>query len=201
MKRCSRCKEMKEVTEFGRNKATKDGMSVYCKECVRAYSNNYYKKNRSCYSRYEKKRYHNNENYRIRHNLRRCLRYIISPEGSMSERMQYIIGCSRLSLLWHLQSTAVINGYKTFNITNINGNEYNVDHIVDCSNYDLTDPEQLRKCFNYSNLQILSIQDHAVKTALGDRSNFQKWQKLDSSSPGSTEPKTEKNGVDCTKAI
>ena len=39
MKKCSKCKEEKELTEFGNNKWNiKDGKSSYCKRCMKEYS-------------------------------------------------------------------------------------------------------------------------------------------------------------------
>src|SRR5437762_770792 len=37
-RRCSRCKEHKEMTEFQRDKQQKDGLSLYCKPCKNAVS-------------------------------------------------------------------------------------------------------------------------------------------------------------------
>lgn len=36
MKRCSSCGEDKPLDQFGSNRAKKDGLSVYCRECTRA---------------------------------------------------------------------------------------------------------------------------------------------------------------------
>lgn len=36
MKRCPTCGEQKPLDQFGSNKAKKDGLNVYCKECTRA---------------------------------------------------------------------------------------------------------------------------------------------------------------------
>lgn len=35
-KTCSRCKEPKSLSDFGKNAATKDGLAYYCRDCVRA---------------------------------------------------------------------------------------------------------------------------------------------------------------------
>lgn len=37
-KRCSRCKEWKDVSEFGKDKSSKDGLYRRCRPCVNAYS-------------------------------------------------------------------------------------------------------------------------------------------------------------------
>jgi 5-methylcytosine-specific restriction endonuclease McrA len=46
MKRCSRCKETKPLTEFYSDKKEKDGLSFYCKDCDKAYQSNWAKNNR-----------------------------------------------------------------------------------------------------------------------------------------------------------
>ncbi len=42
MKICSKCKEEKELNEFGNNKSKKDGLNNLCKICTRVNSSNYY---------------------------------------------------------------------------------------------------------------------------------------------------------------
>jgi len=41
MKQCIRCKKFKSEEEFHKNKAKKDGKSIYCKECLREYGKKY----------------------------------------------------------------------------------------------------------------------------------------------------------------
>ena len=40
---------------------------------------------------------------------------------------------------------------------------WELDHIMPVSSFDLTDPEEVKKCFHWSNLQPLSWQDNAAK--------------------------------------
>ena len=44
-KKCSKCKSVKYLSGFGKNKNCKDGLNVWCKECANRHSNEYRKKN------------------------------------------------------------------------------------------------------------------------------------------------------------
>lgn len=41
-KECIRCNQIKDISEFGKNKKKKDGLQVYCKECRRQEGKKYY---------------------------------------------------------------------------------------------------------------------------------------------------------------
>ena len=47
---------------------------------------------------------------------------------------------------------------------NYGRNGWHIDHILPCSSFDLTDPEQRRKCFHYTNLQPLWEIDNIRKS-------------------------------------
>jgi hypothetical protein len=44
MKHCSRCDKDKPTSDFGSNKAKKDGLQTFCKECACKYASGHYKK-------------------------------------------------------------------------------------------------------------------------------------------------------------
>ncbi len=56
MKRCNKCKELKDKSEFGKNRSRKDGLCVWCKKCLRNYARKRYlekSKHLRSYLRYE----------------------------------------------------------------------------------------------------------------------------------------------------
>lgn len=46
VKRCSRCKEVKSITEFSARKNTEDGLDCYCRECNREIMRKYLERKR-----------------------------------------------------------------------------------------------------------------------------------------------------------
>lgn len=49
MKLCNKCSSRKPLSAFSKNKARKDGLAYACKECIRSYSKEHYKKNIKIY--------------------------------------------------------------------------------------------------------------------------------------------------------
>lgn len=45
MKKCSKCKQIKNESEFSKNKTRKDGLNFYCKECSKTIYLKWYEKN------------------------------------------------------------------------------------------------------------------------------------------------------------
>ena len=48
-KLCTKCGQVKPVSEFGLNKSKKDGLQSHCKECVKAYKKKHYEENKQYY--------------------------------------------------------------------------------------------------------------------------------------------------------
>src|SRR6056300_578607 len=86
---------------------------------------------------------------RCRTRIRRALKNI--PK---TNKTQDLIGCSWQELVNHLENTKVP------------GKDYtnaHIDHIKPCASFDLTDPEQQKECFHYTNLQFLPAIENLQK--------------------------------------
>lgn len=59
---CTRCKKSKKITEFGKDKRLKDGLKIYCKECMKKFNTEYYHTEKGLISYMYKHIKHNSKN-------------------------------------------------------------------------------------------------------------------------------------------
>jgi hypothetical protein len=75
---------------------------------------------------------------------------VIRAGGSKSANTESLTGCSSAELVAWLkakfQPEMTMENY---------GSYWHVDHAIACAKFDLTKPEEQRKCFHYTNLQPL----------------------------------------------
>ena len=73
-------------------------------------------------------------------------------------RTKELLGCTIDELMLHLESQF------TDGMSWENRHLWHIDHIRPCSSFDLTDAEQQRQCFHYTNLQPLWAADNRAKS-------------------------------------
>jgi len=178
-KKCTKCGQEKPATTefFHSHPSCKFGVNSSCIECTQAY----YQKNKSEIkqknfdrkdqrSEYYSKWYQNNKEkrneyqrgrrqqpeHRIRTNLASRMSHAVS-RGFKSAKTESLIGCSFDELKSYLEKQFT----KGMNWENYG--DWHVDHIRPCCSFDLTDPEQQRECFHYTNLQPLWAKDNFSK--------------------------------------
>lgn len=95
---------------------------------------------------------------RIRSGMRKRIRAIIKSTKSL--RMQILIGCTGPELRGHLESQ-----FKEGMTWKNYGTHWVVDHRKPLSKFDLTNPEHLRGCCHFSNLQPLTREENSAKAA------------------------------------
>jgi len=161
---CKHCNTVKSLDEFNAQTLSKFGKQTKCRDCHKVrnkYGND--RRNKERIRAYEYNRRKTNTAYRLCHNLRNRILAALSS-NTKSASTKELLGCSIDELKTHLQSTALKNGYKDFDIETYSGKEYHIDHIKPCSSFNLEDPEEQRKCFHWSNLQILTAKDNLMKS-------------------------------------
>lgn len=177
-KTCRECKENKSSNDFHKNKFSKDRLQSKCKICQRKYNQN--KTNRERHNKlrresfkndievrrkvYErrKKKMNNDPSFKIRINLAsRIITALKNDSRNWNKPCRTIefLGCSYKFLKEYLEVRFLAG--MTWNNYGVNG--WHVDHIIPCCSFDLTNPEQQKICFNYTNLRPMWAEDNRKK--------------------------------------
>lgn len=120
-------------------------------------------KNREYIRIYKNQQYHNKHKHNIQNRLRSSLRSRIRlaiGKGKKCAKTMDLIGCSLSHLRKHIEKQFVDG--MSWNNYGFYG--WHIDHILPCSNFDLTDPLQQKQCFHYTNLQPLWAKDNLKKS-------------------------------------
>lgn len=99
---------------------------------------------------YVKKRMSIDLEFKIEQNLRLAVRTRLKKRN-IDARTLELIGCTYDQFKAHIES--LFKEGMTWDNWEFYG--WHLDHIIPCAAFDLTDPEQQKKCFNYTNLQPL----------------------------------------------
>ena len=131
------------------------------KERIVEYTKMWREENKNNINEYTKKyiykRRRENVEFRILDTCRKRLYKAIANNRKTASTIE-LIGCTPAELKQHLE--------KQFRdgMSWENYGEWHVDHIVPCSLFDFTKPEDQRACFNYTNLQPLWAIDNIRKS-------------------------------------
>lgn len=86
---------------------------------------------------------------------RKRMWHAFNGRGAKSDKTKALLGCDGEFLKNYLENTKVPG--KDYSNTHI-------DHIIPCSSFDMSDPEQQKKCFHYTNLQLLPAHENLTKS-------------------------------------
>jgi hypothetical protein len=70
-----------------------------------------------------------------------------------------LLGCDYLTFKKHIESKFT----EDMNWEKVISGEIHIDHIIPCSNFDLTNEQEQLRCFNYLNQQPLWKRDNLIK--------------------------------------
>ena len=133
------------------------------KEAIEEYGMQYRKKNKkeiACrMKKYNKVRRDNDPAFRIEHTLRNRMRAALNGRCK-ADTTKALLGCTYKEACAHIE--AQFTEGMSWDKMGIHG--IHIDHIRPCASFDLTDPEQQRECFHYTNLQPLWAKDNLRKS-------------------------------------
>ena len=145
-------------------KIYKDSKEYYKKnkESFKINHNNYIQRNRKKWNKYISNYINNrlktNPDFKLRANLRKRLSRALKGKIKADTTMN-LVGCSRKYLINYIESQFDDEmSWSAYLESSIH-----IDHIIPCSSFDLTNEEEQRRCFHYSNLQPLWARDNKSK--------------------------------------
>lgn len=110
--------------------------------------------------KYQRKRYATDPKYRISVAVRRRFAKLVKQIHNYDKNAKELTGCSWQELQDHL--TSQFKEGMTWDNHGIHG--WHIDHIRPCKSFDLSDPEQQKLCFHYTNLQPLWAHENLEKS-------------------------------------
>jgi hypothetical protein len=171
VKSCSICHQDKPLTEFHIKRSC-------CKSCLRNQYREIHKQNQSkiCSRKranYRRKRTHylskisarrkryylTNHNYYLSCRLRSRLTDALKNTGHRKvSGTMILLGCSLPQFKAYLESKFLAG------MSWDNRKDWHIDHVKPCSSFDLSRPDEQRKCFHFSNMQPLWAKDNLHKS-------------------------------------
>jgi hypothetical protein len=157
--------ENKIYREANKRKISEQQKNYYDanKERINARNRGYYKTNKKNLVEaariYSKQKRASDPVYKLTLNLRTRLRDALQGKNK-SATTQKLLGCTFERAHAHLESKFT----RGMSWGNYGLHGWHVDHIIPCASFDLTDPEQQRQCFHYTNLQPLWAEDNLRKS-------------------------------------
>lgn len=171
MKQCSKCKQWLTISEFHKDRTTKDKLEHRCKQCRKVNSRIYYleyKKSIKDYqqthekqiNKYLRSRRKTNLKYNIKCKMRKSIWK--SLHGSKNDKKwQYLVGYTADNLIKHLKKTMP----KNYTWDDYLSGKLHIDHIIPISVFNFTKPEHadFKRCWALSNLRLLPAKENSRK--------------------------------------
>lgn len=135
------------------------------KEKVIRLNNDYVERNKSKVRERQRRHHAKKKKIDVSYSLLKILRSRVSSAikrgGTKCNKTMDLVGCTMPELITHLE-----NGFKDgMSWDNYGFYGWHVDHKIPCASFDMSDINEQRKCFHYSNLQPLWALDNLKKGA------------------------------------
>jgi transcription elongation factor Elf1 len=157
-KKCCTCKKWSALTNYNKSKTHWDKLRNECKDCLVAWRKKNRKQIQATMTKYERKRKKIDPEFKLTKTLRSRLNSALRrKKTAKNDRTMDLIGASAAHVKGYLEAKF------TEGMTWKNHGAWHIDHIKPCCSFDLTNPEEQKKCFHYTNLQPLWAKDNLEK--------------------------------------
>jgi hypothetical protein len=174
---CKYCELSKSIDEFDKYKGKTGNILIRnrCIDCRKKYDIEYHKQNKEKKSQYtknnrekinerRKKRFEQDSNYKIIEYTRARIRDALKNNAKKTKtKTKELLGCSidELKLFLEYQFD------KNMSWDN-HGKYWSIDHVIPCASFDMSNIDEQKKCFHWTNLQPLSIKLNRQKSNIYD---------------------------------
>lgn len=142
----------------------KDKIREYKREYFQLNKDKIYKKSKQRMIDWARNKLHTDIDFKLRQYLRNRVRDALKRNSKFETTMN-LVGCSLENLKLHLQ-----NHFKN-DMSWSNHGKWEIDHIIPCASFDLSKTSEQKKCFHYSNLQPLWMEENRTKSNKIERIN------------------------------
>jgi len=156
---CSECDNELPFEQFNKLKLGRFGLRSTCKKCDSNKDKNYRNNNKEKLNQYRKDKKASDPQFKLKHTLRlRLLDALKRDNITKRHSALKLLGCSVEQCKHHIEQQF----RPEMNWSN-HGSYWEIDHIIPCDSFDLTNIEQQKQCFHYTNLQPLTISENRSK--------------------------------------
>lgn len=164
-KKCCSCKKEKKLNKFYKHPHAKYERQSECIDCRKQTNKRFEYKTkeqkihaRKRRNKQQREKYNKNIDFKLKMLYRNRI-YCALKDNVKSNTTENLLGCSINKLKQYLEEQ-----FKE-GMNWDNYGEWHVDHIKPCASFDLTDKEQQKECFHYTNLQPLWAEENYKKHA------------------------------------
>ncbi len=161
-KTCTTCEKLLSLDQFKKNGKH---LRSECRDCHADKQSIYRQNHRANHREYKTKRYATDLRYRLIVNFRNYVIKALNGSIKKGAKTMDLLGCSIPEAKIHLESLFQPGmTWENWGTYRRNGpRRWQIDHIRPIASFDLTDPEQQKQCFHWTNLQPLWALDNLIK--------------------------------------
>jgi len=157
---CSECSNELPFEQFNKSKLGRFGLSGECKLCLNKRNKQWLDNGgRDWSNQYRKDKKASDPQFKLKHILRlRLLDALKRDNITKRHSALELLGCSVEQCKHHIEQQ-----FRPEMNWNNHGSYWEIDHIIPCDSFDLTNIKQQKQCFYYTNLQPLTISENRSK--------------------------------------